>query len=1617
MRWKAITLETAAVVVCYLVMTMPVTSATTVNIYFNGQVMDSVEYEPSSLVTQGLRVVHDPPDITWSNVRISMTLTSASLAHTVKRVYLYKCGALSPVGCMQKTPEVFDNYVDTEIAWSDIGQSTGPSTFPQEGNLLFMVKLEDPEGLVSWISLWKTIRRTSARGFLFLEPGEPEMDVHAGSSNMVDPIMSYIRNFNVIPFRWLTKAVFSGADSISAIGGDDTDLDSSPPGVQTAEPSSNDITVINRENYFVFPEVAGEIALPITLEQNPDFQCGDGYCESNLGEDQQTCCYDCGCDAGYYCDAPQGSPELGTCKDSSLIDLAVVGTPSAQVSDCSQPFDVGITARISNAPASMSDTVTGTANVNGTLRTLQCTLNIPGEYICIFSMSPTIECSAGPSALLTNNEIQLTASYNDGPNTVTRDLTSGIFNIDIDYDCYCEDEYYCDSGTYTCEREDSVTLSITELSDYLDPFDNGITTINLTAKINNPPTGTGLEDTSVNFTLSQGEIFQGTASCTSQGEDPRDGGYIYDCRIQFSIDPYFEDRSYRLFPNNLEFNIHHNDGTETVTRTLSKQFGPISIPSQNCGNGVPNPGETADNCCQDVGCHAVYGDDYYCDVVRGCMYMDDITLTATATPASLEDCKIAHEVDVQANVNNAPYGLSLDSYAITVNYQPVPWRFECPEDSVGGIYYCKLVIPPLDECGTTQYTIGPNNITFTISFPEGREDSGYTRTMDLNASLNDIYVTPVPHIDGVCEIELGESSDTACLDCPCGDNATLTALGDYYCDTGANPKGTCLPEDNIRLAIDSPQAPVHFDSCEQTNKVYVVMHVDNEPAGMRAQNVYAVVNGSAASYASCREISDEFVEANTTFNCTVRIPPVPTCRRNTTYRYTNNNISLVISYDNGDRGRLLRSLSAYLPDFSSSQSTESIYEIMDRAKNDMEVVLNNIMDLTEKMADNLYRCINLQLWIIAINLIGTFVFGFIGMGTTDDSKWKGFSEGAMTWATAGQHLATGVEKLCNMYQKYYEIMIEIEELHLERIGMDTCLRIAQHDLDIGRCMGHEQECFNQMLGCLDRLDDMRSIRNEISTDASSMNADAAAVSGSIADAAEAFAEGPWSEPPAAREFYFTVTMGRTLSDGALVCKEDGLKTTGLLSECRETKDTVGSDATITIDMPRRMCRRDYLLLVLTPKNGAPERLYELDLRSDEFAGGDDIKKPITLESFLTAKLTDNKEHTLQLYCSKENTIIGSIDTSKHKAIGAAFRIMVGERLGPGGTDNGKYKCHCRYDGKIFRNINPTSNPIYIPSGEVGQQPAAAACSECQWEGGKDYKLSYDTYLTKKDGTRLCSLRRSDIVKTLDSSQCESDPCTINNVQNYDWWRVSVVSSDGTCGITNIGYIKAGLCYRECYLTLHEPIDSTPAWAEYKDYEVDAAELEMRSSSSGGRVVCKFKQGDALRTTGINPVYRQTDLTYGHITDWWHVVGMSGDCETKQGWIPAIRKDGGNIIPAVSNPTAATPAPPNPGPFYSGCPTLATSKRYKITWPQGLSLREGSNIDANVKCASPQNTLFEALDAFYTKNDGEQRDWLRVRMLSGNCQDQTGWISAGKTVGTSRECNFEESSTTASLKKN
>ena len=1343
--------EIAAMAMCYLILAMPLAAATSVRIQSGGTLAETVDYNPANLVNQQITYVKDPRDISWANVRIAMNLNSASLAHTITRVYLYKCGALSPSSCMQKTPEVFDTYVDTEIAWADISESTGSTPYPQEGNILFLVKLRDPDGLESWIGLWNTIRRNSHSEFLFYRHELSEITVHAKTPNLVGPIVSYITNFNTIPFRWLTSVVFDEAESIVAIGGDDQEIDSSPPVLQSVDPPGLEIDVINKENYFVFPKTASGYAFPITLEKNPDFECGDRRCEANLGENGDTCCFDCGCDSGQYCDAPQGSLEDGFCKSSANVGLEIVGTPTAEVTDCSSGFDVSITARITNIPASMSDDVSGVIRVATDPFAVECLRQSEGLYQCSFPQRPTLQCGSGLRTI-GPGDLKLTVHYMDGPNDVTEDLTANFPTINVNYDCDCETGYYCDTGGDACQTEDSIALGVTELTSYLDAYTPG-DNMNLKVKIFNPPTGTVLVSASAGLNLTNAPVSPGTPRCTLQ-EPTTD--YVYDCNIPFSITGYSAENNYKFEPNVLNFEITYNDGSEARTQRLYTEFGPISIPAQNCGNSRCDVSENPGNCCLDCGCENS-GD--YCDVSRGCASMSSVTMTATAYPTELTDCKVAHDVNVQVEIPNAPYGMQVDFFNVQVNNQPVAWPFDC-SSTTGNIYDCQLSVPPQDGCQLPFTSVGPNDISFSVSYPNG-DPNGPRITQDISASMGALTITPIPHIDGLCEPGLGESGNNTCVDCPCETEPGFGPL--YYCDT-TTTGGMCLPKSNIFLQVEDPTSTVSFDSCEKTNTMSVIMRVANQPANMRVEARYATINDQSA-YTNCRESTGIFMNSNTTFNCSIRVPSVSDCKSGQVYTYDNNSISIVISYDNGQGPPILIPLTADLPRISISQTYRSMHEITDEVMTEMKGVLDKIIDITEEMMDQMETCMELQIANFVIGMIGSIAMGVAGGRSTansqtvtdgkvvDGSFFDGFSKGVKTGGEMSKQSSTMIKSYCDMLQKMSQMQIEYQKLQIEKIKMNMCLAIQQHNYDSGKCKGNYEGCFDSVVRCLGSLKDMSGIVNNIGDLTSSMNQDAVNANNAMADMFDALGDAPWGGSPGgvSQNQYLSVKLKNSqggityLSPNQLICKYDETRSASTESQCK------------------------YNTLVVT-------KVINADKCKEPFISHKDtnnVERKTGSEIILSSQ-TEGK-HTINLRCPKSDKTITELTSSEDikddsKIIESLTYTAAGKYVGA--------ECMCQFQGnKPFTGVYGEKTSQL----QVGETSDFSA-STCGYEIGETWKVTGTRPLTERKSTNTGQIWFSEKCKLYSGSTIEvtsktNPPSFIkNNQYNREYWWVKVLDS-------------------------------------------------------------------------------------------------------------------------------------------------------------------------------------------------------------------------------------------------
>ena len=126
MNYKLMALETFAIAACYIILAWPLASATNVNILFNGQTQETAELSIGNLLNKQITSKHEPSDVTWTDVKIVAAISSASLSHTIEKIYLYKCKAMSPSSCIMTAMSIRPKPLKPRYAFVSLPELSTP---------------------------------------------------------------------------------------------------------------------------------------------------------------------------------------------------------------------------------------------------------------------------------------------------------------------------------------------------------------------------------------------------------------------------------------------------------------------------------------------------------------------------------------------------------------------------------------------------------------------------------------------------------------------------------------------------------------------------------------------------------------------------------------------------------------------------------------------------------------------------------------------------------------------------------------------------------------------------------------------------------------------------------------------------------------------------------------------------------------------------------------------------------------------------------------------------------------------------------------------------------------------------------------------------------------------------------------------------------------------------------------------------------------------------------------------------------------------------------------------------------------------------------------------------
>jgi hypothetical protein len=396
------------------------------------------------------------------------------------------------------------------------------------------------------------------------------------------------------------------------------------------------------------------------------FRCGQGGCESELGEDWENCCYDCGCPDG-YCDYETGSPkgDFYCRQDPQGSDISarhIEPDHFSVFSESGETVDMNIVIR--NAPRSLD--VAATSCDMGCLKgeneepcTATCSVTGCSELASsdpeVYNMSCRLFVDidgydAGYDYTLSPS-LGFRLSYKNASVTVTKSIVQGLRDItvgaqrcgdgvctgnenpgDCCYDCPCSEGYYCDTrnidgpttGVDTCKPLSGTRLVIDEIGNTYLEDSTKPQIITIKGHVPDPASGFAISGA---CNLANDPSIDCAMYC--QGTGYTGSGYGIECNIHIPPIgytttglPYYDgtdpdNRVLRLQPNSYIMTLSYNDGSGKREDFYSEPpLGTVEITViSHCGNSEceGNLGENQASCCMDCGCSdSPYGEGYFC---------------------------------------------------------------------------------------------------------------------------------------------------------------------------------------------------------------------------------------------------------------------------------------------------------------------------------------------------------------------------------------------------------------------------------------------------------------------------------------------------------------------------------------------------------------------------------------------------------------------------------------------------------------------------------------------------------------------------------------------------------------------------------------------------------------------------------------------------------------------------------------------------------------------------------------------------------------------------------------------------------------------------------------------
>ncbi len=293
-----LSVQVAAVVCAYLILTIPVISAINVRTFLPGsETPGEFSFDPADKVERAFSV--SPAENRYDDIWVDVDVVGKDPAYMVKRIYLYTCRSAYPGSCSEEMPIETVNYLSGErktFKWS------GDLAVGKVANFMTLVQLEY-EGRGIWIGFWDQVERKDVKFFEHYTYDIDTIDLHLKENVDVTWVENYIRKNFMIPSDWMSHAIIGTVDGETVTKTDRIGSNRNDIIFHRFVTKSSDAIVQPSDYTYNFVFGKDVLSSPLTFYSEPATSCGDAFCDADLGEDSSSCCIDCGCTLeGESCD-------------------------------------------------------------------------------------------------------------------------------------------------------------------------------------------------------------------------------------------------------------------------------------------------------------------------------------------------------------------------------------------------------------------------------------------------------------------------------------------------------------------------------------------------------------------------------------------------------------------------------------------------------------------------------------------------------------------------------------------------------------------------------------------------------------------------------------------------------------------------------------------------------------------------------------------------------------------------------------------------------------------------------------------------------------------------------------------------------------------------------------------------------------------------------------------------------------------------------------------------------------------------------------------------------------------------------------------------------------------